>query len=84
MLPDSRYDKARADHAVAFIENLKHTKGVWAGQPFYLLDWQEELIRNVFGVIKKNGYRQFNTVFIEVPKKSGQYQAGQRKKHRAD
>lgn len=71
MLPDSRYDKERADHAVAFIENLRHTKGGWAGQPFYLLGWQEELIRNVFGVIKKNGYRQFNTVFIEVPKKSG-------------
>ena len=71
MLPDSRYDKERADHAVAFIENLRHTKGLWAGQPFYLLDWQEDLIRNIFGVIKKNGYRQFNTAFIELPKKSG-------------
>jgi phage terminase large subunit-like protein len=71
MLPDSRYDKERAGHAVAFIKNLRHTKGLWAGQPFYLLDWQEDLIRNIFGVIKKNGYRQFNTAFIELPKKSG-------------
>jgi phage terminase large subunit-like protein len=71
MLPNSHYDKARADHAVAFIENLKHTKGVWAGQPFDLIPWQEELIRNVFGVVKATGYRQFNTVFTEIPKKTG-------------
>ena len=34
MLPTSHYDKDRADHAVNFIQALKHTKGVWAGQPF--------------------------------------------------
>ena len=33
MLPTSHYDKERADHAVNFIQSLKHTKGVWAGQP---------------------------------------------------
>jgi phage terminase large subunit-like protein len=71
MLPTSHYDPSKADHAVAFIENLRHTKGVWAGQPFHLLEWQEELIRNVFGIIKDNGYRQFNTVFTEIPKKTG-------------
>jgi hypothetical protein len=37
MLPTSHYDKSRADRVVAFIENLKHTKGVWAGQPFTCL-----------------------------------------------
>ena len=41
MLPTSHYDKERADHAVNFIQSLKHTKGVWAGQPFLLFDWQE-------------------------------------------
>jgi hypothetical protein len=34
MLPDSHYDKAKADRAVAFIENLCHTKGKWAGKAF--------------------------------------------------
>ena len=29
MLPTSHYDKAKADRAVTFIENLKHTKGKW-------------------------------------------------------
>ena len=34
MLPTSHYDKAKADRAVAFIENLRHTKGKWAGKAF--------------------------------------------------
>lgn len=71
MLPTSHYDKERADHAVNFIEQLKHTKGVWAGQPFELIAWQEELIRNLFGIIKPDGYRQFQTAFVETSKKSG-------------
>ncbi|MDR1364076.1 MAG: terminase large subunit [Oscillospiraceae bacterium] len=71
ILPTSRYDKARADHAVMFIEQLRHTKGKWAGEPFKLMPWQEDIIRNVFGVIKENGYRQFNTAFIEISKKNG-------------
>jgi phage terminase large subunit-like protein len=71
MLPTSHYDKKKADHAVAFIQSLKHTKGVWAGKSFELIAWQEELIRNVFGVIKADGYRQFQTAFVETSKKSG-------------
>ena len=33
---DSYYDQDAADFAVAFIENLCHTKGTWAGKPFEL------------------------------------------------
>ena len=71
MAKDSHYDKAAADYAVNFIECLCHTKGTWAGKPFELIDWQEQIIRDVFGVIKPNGYRQFNTAYIEIPKKQG-------------
>ena len=71
MLPDSRYDKAAADYAVGFIESLTHTKGTWAGKPFHLLPWQEQLVRDVFGVLKPNGYRQFNTAYCQIPKKMG-------------
>lgn len=71
MAKSSHYDKARADFAVEFIQNLRHTKGIWSGKPFTLLSWQEQIIRDVFGVVKENGYRQFNTAYIEVPKKNG-------------
>lgn len=70
-LKSSAYDKSTADYAVAFIENLCHTKGTWAGKPFELIDWQEQIIRDLFGTLKPNGYRQFNTAYIEIPKKQG-------------
>lgn len=65
------YDKASADYAVSFIEALCHTKGTWARKPFELIDWQEQIIRDIFGTLKPNGYRQFNTAYIEIPKKQG-------------
>ena len=68
---DSVYDKDAADFAVNFIQCLCHTKGTWAGKPFELIDWQEQIIRDVFGTMKPNGYRQFNTAYIEIPKKQG-------------
>ena len=71
MLEDSYYDEDAADYAVMFIEQLSHTKGTWAGKPFKLLDWQEKIIRDLFGIMKPNGYRQFNTAYIEIPKKNG-------------
>ena len=71
MLDSSHYDKNKADYAVTFIECLKHTKGRWAGKDFKLIDWQEEIIRDLFGIVKETGYRQFNTAYIEIPKKQG-------------
>ena len=67
----SVYDKDAADFAVMFIESLCHTKGTWSGKPFELIDWQEQIIRDIFGTLKPNGYRQFNTAYIEIPKKQG-------------
>ncbi len=71
MLETSHYDKAKADRAVKFIENLCHTKGKWAGTRFWLLPWQEQLIRDIFGIVKPDGNRQFRTAFIEICKKVG-------------
>ena len=71
MAEDSKYNKKAADYAVSFIECLSHTKGTWAGKKFELLDWQEQIIRDLFGILKPNGYRQFNTAYIEIPKKNG-------------
>lgn len=72
MAKGSHYDKDAADHAVCFIEKFCcHTKGRWDGKPFELIDWQEQIIRDIFGTIKENGYRQFNTAYVEIPKKQG-------------
>lgn len=71
MLPTSHYDQKRADHAVAFIQNLKHTKGKWDGKPFLLLPWQEQIVRDIFGIVKEDEKRQFRSAYVEIPKKNG-------------
>lgn len=65
------FDEEKAKRTVNFINCLKHTKGQWRGQNFDLLPWQEEIVRTIFGTIKPNGYRQYNTAYIEIPKKNG-------------
>ncbi|WP_164683093.1 terminase large subunit [Streptococcus hyointestinalis] len=71
MLSTSHYDKAKADRAVRFINNLSHTKGKWAGKRFDLLPWQEQIVRDLFGIVKEDDNRQFLTAYIEIPKKNG-------------
>ena len=71
MLPTSHYNASKADRAVRFIQNLCHTKGKWAGKPFLLLPWQEQIVRDIFGIVRADGKRQFLTAYVEIPKKQG-------------
>jgi len=65
------FSEAKADRAVKFFECLKHTKGQFSGQPFILLDWERQLIRDVYGTLKDDGTRQYKYVYVEIPKKNG-------------
>jgi len=71
MQESSHYDEDRADRAVKFIENLRHTKGRWAGKRFWLLPWQERLVSDIFGIVDDEGHRQFRTAYVEIGKKNG-------------
>jgi len=68
--------RAKADRAVRFINTLKHSTGQWAGKPFILMDWQEELIRRFYGTLNPDGTRQYRTVWLEVPRKNGKTELG--------
>lgn len=75
--PGSVYKKSFADSAVLFVNNLKHGTGKWRGLPFELIGWQERIIRDVFGIVRKNDEtRQFRRVYVEVPKKNGKSELG--------
>lgn len=65
------FDNEKALHAVNFIELLKHTKGSFRGKPFKLLPWQHEIITDVYGTLNDKGLRQYQFVYLEVPKKNG-------------
>ena len=69
MLPTSHYDQAKADRAVNFIQSLKHTKGTFYNKPFLLLPWQEQIVRDLFGVVKEDGNRQFKQCIAFLSKK---------------
>lgn len=70
------FDNARAMYAINFIQSLKHTKGKWAGKPFELLPWQYEIIKDVYGTVDDKGRRQYQFVYLEVPKKNGKSELG--------
>ena len=65
------HNQSLADRAINFIGMLKHTKGEWYGKNFELLDWQNKIVTDIFGTVKNSGFRQYNTAYIEIPKKMG-------------
>ncbi|MGF7184722.1 phage terminase large subunit-like protein [Desulfitispora alkaliphila] len=65
------FSEAHANHAINFIEQLKLTKGKWAGQPFKLLPWEKDLVRRLFGTLREDGTRQYRTAYVEIGKKNG-------------
>lgn len=65
------FSEAHAQRAVRFFEMLRHTDGQFYNQPFTLLPWQRQIIRDVYGTLKEDGTRQYRYVYIEIPKKNG-------------
>lgn len=70
-----RYNEAAAELVLSFFRLLVFGQNEWAGKPFVLLPWQEELIRSFYGVQVKDDdgtwvrYRRF--LYDEIPKKNG-------------
>lgn len=69
----SSFQIKKAERVKKFIEKYcTYSKGEWAGKPFKLLPWQwDELIKPLFGTINDDGYRQYRTAYVEIPKKNG-------------
>lgn len=72
---DDPPDNRAAQKALDFIKACPHTKGKLASEKKTLgdtwLPWEEKLTRHVFGTLDADGYRQYETVYVEMPKKSG-------------
>lgn len=60
-----------ASRKVRLINQLTHTKGPFAGQPFHLRRWQErDIIRPLFKT-DKAGRRVYRTCLLMMPRKNG-------------
>jgi len=64
-------DKTKADRAVKFINLLRHTHGEYAGKPFALRPWQEQIVRAIFGRVDAAGRRVVREVGCWLPRKQG-------------
>ena len=65
-------DLKKANKAVKFIEAFcHHSKGALAPELVKLELWQKALISVIFGIVNKDGLRQFREVFILMGRKQG-------------
>ncbi|QYR24303.1 terminase large subunit [Paenibacillus sp. sptzw28] len=64
------HDKQRALEPIEFIQMLNAVDDFY-GQPFILLDWQYQILWDVYGTVHDDGYRQYRFAYLEVPKKNG-------------
>lgn len=65
------FDQEYADYAIDFVECLKHVDGKWYGVPFDLLGWQRNALTEFYGNIKEDESRQYQYLYLEIPKKNG-------------
>ena len=57
---------------VRLINQLTHTKGPFAGEPFALRPWQErQIIRPLFAIDPATGRRRYRTCLLMMPRKNG-------------
>lgn len=70
-----RYSAEEAERVLSFFRLLVFGQNEWAGRPFELLPWEEQFVREFFGiqVLDDHGewvrYRRFG--YDEIPKKNG-------------
>lgn len=65
------FDKEAADLACAFIESLTFGSGDFVGQPFKLLPFQRNIVREIFGRVREDGTRRIRKGFISTSRKQG-------------
>ena len=66
------FDQKKAARAIAFIQQYcRHHEGPLAPQLITLEIWQKALISVIFGIMDKDGLRQFRECFVVIGRKNG-------------
>lgn len=66
------FDQTKANNAIRFIETfVRHNKGKLAPNLLKLSLWQKAAISVIFGIVDKDGNRQFREVMMGVGRKCG-------------
>jgi phage terminase large subunit-like protein len=62
--------ESQATRAIRLVNNLTHTKGPFAQQPFNLRPWQVRILRQLF-TTQKDGRRRYRQCLLMLPRKNG-------------
>ncbi len=74
---DFYFDVREAAFALTFVEQLRHSKGEWAGKRITLSSWQVWLVGTLFGWRRRDSkIRRFRTAYVEVGRKNGKSTLG--------
>jgi phage terminase large subunit-like protein len=66
------WQPARGERFCSFVETyIRTTRGISAGQPVTLQDWQRDLSMRLFSWIKPDNYRRFRAGFLGIPRQNG-------------
>lgn len=66
------YDAKKANRAISFIENFcRHHEGEQAPNLIILEPWQKALTAMIFGIVDKEGRRQFVEIVLIIARKNG-------------
>ena len=66
------FDQKKATDAIDWIEkHCFHTEGPKAPSSLLLEVWQKALLSAIFGIVDKDGYRQFREILLVVARKNG-------------
>ena len=66
------FDQKKAARAIAFIQQYcRHHEGPLAPQLIVLEVWQKALLSVIFGIVDRDGLRQFREVFVVMGRKNG-------------
>lgn len=69
------WDDQEARKIIKWFSFLRHSKGVLAGKPIKLTDWQQFHLCQLYGWRRKeDGYKRFKKSFIEVARKNAKSQ----------
>lgn len=66
------FDQKRANDALEWIENhCFHTEGPLAPSPLKLEVWQKAMLSAMYGLVDKDGLRQFREILLVIGRKNG-------------
>lgn len=69
------WDDQEAQKIIKWFSFLRHSKGVLAGKPIKLTDWQQFHLCQLYGWRRKeDGYKRFKKSFVEVARKNAKSQ----------